>query len=387
MDNVDNVDKSIKIRRGHSFNENNLMVLPIFSLKKKRVTEIKKKWYRGDVEVGITVVGSARRGVPTIHELDTLMALFRLATKSIDNKILIENDKPINIPRVIHFSYRKLAKEMGLKAWGMKTKNRLEEYIRCLIETTIYSDLAFKDQSIGKYIIDFNGQESCRILKNYKAYSVTKRKKMGEGLLSPYEVEEHQSVEIDDFFYNNICNNYFKLYDYEQYLLLNKAISKRLFLILSTWSHGNEKYLSLDTIYSYLGLSEEVKIKKNKYYYDRLLKESLNELKKIGFIHNYIFKKDSGITFIFNKNYRVLYNLDKYNSEIDIITRLRELGVEYEDIFKYVSKDTIDYIRPLMRYIDYRLDKGDVKDIKSFILKGLIYNNYDVEQFRTRLDH
>ena len=37
---------------------------------------------------------------------------------------------------------------------------------------------------------------------------------MGEGLLSPYEVEEHQSVEIDDFFYNNICNNYFKLYDY-----------------------------------------------------------------------------------------------------------------------------------------------------------------------------
>ena len=56
MDNVDNVDKSIKIRRGHSFNENNLMVLPIFSLKKKRVTEIKKKWYRGDVEVGITVV-------------------------------------------------------------------------------------------------------------------------------------------------------------------------------------------------------------------------------------------------------------------------------------------------------------------------------------------
>ena len=87
MDNVDNVDKSIKIRRGHSFNENNLMVLPIFSLKKKRVTEIKKKWYRGDVEVGITVVGSARRGVPTIHELDTLMAVFRLATKSIDNKI------------------------------------------------------------------------------------------------------------------------------------------------------------------------------------------------------------------------------------------------------------------------------------------------------------
>ena len=54
--------------------------------------------------------------------------------------------------------------------------------------------------------------------------------------------------------------------------------------------------------------------------------------------YNYIFKKDSGVTFIFNKNYRVLYNLDKYNSEIDIITRLRELGVEYEDIFKYVSK-------------------------------------------------
>ena len=112
----------------------------------------------------------------------------------------------------------------------------------------------------------------------------------------------------------------------------------------------------------------------------------MNELKKIDFIYNYIFKKDSGVTFIFNKNYRVLYNLDKYNSEIDIITRLRELGVEYEDIFKYVSKDTIDYIRPLMRYIDYRLDKGDVKDIKSFILKGLIYNNYDVEQFKTRLD-
>ena len=213
------VSKTITIKSNQGFNENNLMCLPIFSIKRNRVGKIKRIWYRNNQEVELTIIGGAEYGVPNIKDMDVLLALFKLMTKHIDNKIIYEDiNKPQNIPKVINFTYRSLSKEMGLRGFGNKTKERLEKSIRTLTETTIYSNLSLRNQETGEYVIDFKGEESFRIIDKYKSYSISKRKKMNQNLLSPKEIEEVQSVEIGDFFYNNIMNNYFKLYDYNKYI-------------------------------------------------------------------------------------------------------------------------------------------------------------------------
>ena len=271
------VSKTITIKSNQGFNENNLMCLPIFSIKRNRVGKIKRIWYRNNQEVELTIIGGAEYGVPNIKDMDVLLALFKLMTKHIDNKIIYEDiNKPQNIPKVINFTYRSLSKEMGLRGFGNKTKERLEKSIRTLTETTIYSNLSLRNQETGEYVIDFKGEESFRIIDKYKSYSISKRKKMKQNLLSPKEIEEVQSVEIGDFFYNNIMNNYFKLYDYNKYMLLNSGIAKKLLLILSTWSHGYEKYITLAKLYDYIGI--EISNDKDVYYYNQKMKIALSEL-------------------------------------------------------------------------------------------------------------
>lgn len=403
MNNVENIEKDsnintlesekiINIKKYQSFNESNLMTLPFISLKRARVQEIKRKWVRDGQEIGLTVRG-AKYGCPTIYELDVIMALLRIQSKNMDNKIVIasktkldENgdvlertNKVTNLPKIINFTYRALAKEMGLKGWGKATKKRLEDSIKCLNECTVYSSLAIRDQTQEQYIVEFNGLESSRILKNYRAYSIHNYKIMGKDLLSPKDIIEAQSIEIDDFFYNNLTNNFFKIYDYETYMKLKMGISKKLLLILTQWSHGSEKYITLHTLFDYTGLDYETE-KEEKYNYAQL-KKALNELVEVGFIQD--FKATmQGVNFVFNITKKEKEKgLDKYTNNNDIVGRLREIGIEYEDINKYCRLDTMSYIAGLLRYVDYRHKKGWVKDLKKFTLKGLPFERYDVEEF------
>ena len=380
--------KTIVIKTNQSFNESNLMTLPIFSLKREKVSRIERIWKRGDEEVGLIVEGSATRGCPTIYELDVLMALFKIMSKTMNNKIEVtEENKVTNMPKVINFTYRKLAKEMGFKKFGSSTKKRLENSIKCLTEATIYSNLSFRSQDEGKYITTFSGEESCRILKKYKSYSVTRQKRMKENLLSPKQIEEHQSVEIDSFFFDNLCNNYFKLYDYNKSMQLKKGISKKLLLILTQWSHGYEKYINMQTLYDYIGLDFDATgdLKKQKFYYNKKIKEALDELIEVKFIQSYKFEVNKGVLLDFNATGKKLARgLDKYTNDNDVVGRLREIGVEYEDINKYCRLDTMEYISALLRYVDDKESKGEIKNIKNFVYKGLPYEKYDVEKYKVK---
>lgn len=380
-------DRIISIKSSQSFNESNLMTLPFISLKREKVYEIERKWERNGKEVGLKVVGTKQHGCPTIYELDVLMGLLKILAKNMDNKIVVSNTnnvmKVTNMPKVINFTYKKLAKEMGLKGWGKSTKQRLEKSIKCLNECTIYSTLAIRDNQLGEYIVDFNGLESSRILKNYKSYNVNNFRLMNKDLLDPTKVEEYQSVEIDDFFFHNMCNNYFKLYDYDKYKKLTKSIAKKLLLILTQWSHGFEKYINYTTLYDYIGI--EVTDKKSEYYYKREIKKALDELVEIKFINHYDLTSD-GVNFVFNATRKIkARNLDKYTTDIEVVARLRELGVEYEDINKYVTEDTMQYIAGLLRYVDYRISMGNVDNPRKFIYGGLSFGSYDIQDFIAKI--
>lgn len=400
MDNVDNrkslsKDKVIQLKSSQSFNESSLMTLPFVSLKRKKVTKIERKWMRGKEEVGLTVVGTEENGCPTIYELDVLMALFKILAHNMDNKIeintVVSNEKNndislntthkiVNMPKVINFTYRGLAKEMGLKGFGKATKSRLEKSIECLTECTIYSSFSIRDAEAGEYVADFKGKKSSRILTNYRSYEINNYRKSGKKLLNPEEILEQQSVEIDDFFFTNMCNNYFKLYDYDKYKKLTKSIAKKLLLILTQWSHGYEKYISFQVLYDYIGIDY-----KEKDYYKYQVKYAIDELVAIDFIKAYEMRGD-GVNFIFNTTAKIkAKNLYKYTTEIEIITRLREIGVSYDDIIKYCCDESMPYISALLRYTDYRLELGNIDDPLKFVSAGLPLNRYNIEDYMTKI--
>ena len=86
------VSKIITIKSNQGFNENNLMCLPIFSIKRNRVGKIKRIWYRNNQEVELTIIGGAEYGVPNIKDMDVLLALFKLMTTK-NNKSFLRNTK------------------------------------------------------------------------------------------------------------------------------------------------------------------------------------------------------------------------------------------------------------------------------------------------------
>jgi hypothetical protein len=375
-------EKLIKIKPFQGLNESNLMTLPFISLKRKKEDTITRKWIKGDQEVGLKVVGG-EKGVPTMYDLDVLLALFRLLIKSIDNQYVLKDNK-VNFPKKINFTYRKLAKEMGFKNFGSGIKERLENSLNTLNETTIYSTFAFRNQEEGKYVQTFKGSKSCRILCDFQSYSVQEQKINNGKLASPKQIEESQSIEIDDFFYNNMCSNYFKLYDHDKYIQLKSNIAKKLLLILTQWSSSFEKYLTMQTLYDYIGI--DIPDKKTEYYYNGEFKKALEELKRVKFIQDYNFKTNEGIVFIFNVTSKIKSKgLDKYKTDAEIVARLREIGVSYDDINKYVKMDTSSYISAMLRYVDDRIERGLVDDPLNYTHAGLPYGRYDVKEFEVEI--
>lgn len=385
--------KTINIKDSQSFNESNLMTLPFISLKRKRVPEINRIWIRDGQEIALKVVGGSRYLCPTIYELDTLMALFKIHSENINNKINIVSTKTVddngvvlsskhtvtNMPKRINFTYRRLAKEMGLSGFGKATKERLEKSILCLNECTVYSVLAIRDQEQGEYVIDFDGIESSSILKNYRSYSASKWKKANKKLLDPVKIEEYQSIEIDDFFYKNLCNNFLKVYDYDTYKRLKGGVAKKIQLILTQWSKGDEKFIRFQTLCDYIGLDCETK--DQVYYANKQIKSALDELKCVGFVQDFNFIND-GVNLVFNTTGKIKSKgLNKYIRDEEIVARLREIGINYDDITKHCRLDTMHYIAALLRYVDYRHKKGWVDDIKDYTFRGLPYERYDVADF------
>lgn len=388
MRGVDNVDKSekevqiISLKSNQSINESNLMVIPFVSMSKSKVSILERTWESKGIERGIKVVGSAEHGCPTVQELDVMLGLFRILIKNVGFKY--EYNKAtgkVNLPKVINFTFQELSKELGYKTYGGALKKKLENSVKCLNEVTMYSNFALRDVEVDDYIYDYNKEESFRIIEKYISYSYKNKKKSGEKIGNSKQIKEQQSVEISDFFFNSICNNYFKIYNYDSYIGLTKGLSKKLYLLLTQWSKGYEKYLTYKVLYDMLSL--DVVDSKKEYYYNRLIKEALDELMSVGFIQDYEVKKSEGIIFVFNKSKRLASKyLDKYNTQEEIIIRLQCIGFDIDDLAKYYTKDGEKYLKGVLRYMDYRIkNRKDIINELDFIKSALDRGDYGVTDF------
>ena len=380
--------KIIPIKSNQSIAESNLMLLPFVSVQTTNIKILKRTWVSNGVERGLEVKGSADLGVPTIKDLDTMLALFRIMVKTMDFQYeyhTVTNKANFPTPE-IHFTFKELANEMGYSKFSGQIKNIIGKSLKRLNETTIYSTLngCFRDAEKGDYITEFNGEESFRLICDLKTYSYKTIQKSGGKLGNAEEIRDKTSLVIHDFFFKNMCNNYLKIYDYTQYLKLKLGISKKLFLLLNQWSHGYEKYLTYQVMYDMLGL--EIKEKSDLYYHNKQIKKAFGEMVEIKFIDDFTEdKKKDGIRIIFNSRLtsRAKF-LDKYNSDDDVISRLHEIGVTFDDITKYYRLDNQDYVRGLLRYYDFKEQNKSITKKDGgigFLMAGLTRGNYDVEGF------
>ncbi len=140
----------------------------------------------------------------------------------------------------------------------------------------------------------------------------------------------------------------------------------------------------MHTLYDYVGI--DITDKKTEYYYNGEFKKALEELKKVRFIQDYNFKVNEGIVFVFNVTSKIKSKgLNKYKTDAEIVARLREIGVSYEDINKYVKMDTASYISAMLRYVDDRIERGLVDNPLDYIHAGLPYGRYDVKDFEIEI--
>ncbi|MGV2640097.1 hypothetical protein GNF86_01395 [Clostridium perfringens] len=393
---VDNiVDESLeeqlsffKIKKNHSFNETNLMTLPFISLKRKKIQSFERSWTKSSNEmVSIKVVGG-EEGVPQIFELDVLLALFRIHLRNnkngfYKNKITNKTD----IPARIYFTYLELSKEVGYSRYSGKVKMLLERSIKKLNETTIYNKFAIYDAEEKNFVAVFKGEKSCRILKNYASYSKEDYKRQYGKLVNPHEVKEMQYVEIDDFFLINMCNNYYKIYDYEKYKSLKLSVAKKIFLILSTWSKNDSKFLTYQTLADYIGLDYS---KSEKRYTVDLINRSMKELVDINFIEDFEKIRGEGVKIVFNKrkNDLNMYK-DLIKNEFDLMAELRRVGIDWDEM-SFISKYTTEeYLIGVLKSIRYKQEvKGEIiKDVRKYFLSAFNFDNnpnyirWDVREF------
>lgn len=378
------VDNSflMRIKKSHGINETNLMTLPFISLKRKKVSSFERIWARSNNEIVSMRVVGGEDGVPQIGELDVLLALFRIHLKNNKHGFLKEKDtNKVQIPQKINFTFTQLAKEMGYKEMSGALKRNLDKSIRKLNETTIYNNFAIMDITEGQYCYGFKNRKSCRILKNYNSYEMSAYKKMNGKLANPYEVKDLQYVEIDDFFLNNMCNNYYKIYDYEKYKELKMSVSKKIFLILNTWSKVNSKYLTYQTLADYIGL--DYKEKKDQYYAVKQINNSMKELVDIGYIDDFEVIRNKGINLIFNQKRLDAENYKKYFlTENEMIGELRQIGVDYEDIIRVFRENDNEYIAAMLRMMRIKVDKGErIKNKKEYFLSAVNGEKFNLKQY------
>lgn len=375
------------IRDYEVYMEGNLIDIPFFyfyNFSKKKIKERKKERYAGIAiqnsrptimkyiwndskgnERGVEIMGSPITGVPGEYEYNVLMSLFYLYSKQ-NNQLTILNGSVKNLSPEIYFNLKEVARVLGIKNIGGSSLKKIKEAIDNLTTTTvteIYENSLYKSDA------------GVQIEKKYHILEYT-------------EIETNKSVEghritgkvvINRFFFENLCNSYFKIIDYESYINLKSIIARRLYLILSKWrNERSSMYLKYETLYNRIPLTEGENFKKN-----QNIRNAAKQLINIGFLVG-IEPDREGINFKFTNN-EVAATLEKkgpkkinnnktkpYETISDILQGLKSFGLTDSEIDDVLKNAEMNYLKALMKYADTRRMAGTInKNDKNFLLKGI----------------
>lgn len=346
--------------------ENNLIDMPFiyYYQSKEPINMVEYKWKSNDGLNRSIQVRSSIYGVPSPFEFDVLLALLRIHFKNNNNVVYPAK----NMNNTIHFTFRELAKEMGYKGFGGKTKEKLDKAIERLCDTNLYNTTqgGLYNPITKEYITD--SKMVINILSDYKSYSYINT---NEGVkLDKKSLKDKASVVIHEFFFTSICNGKGKISDKNLRLSLKNSLSRRLYLILNKWRNNrSEMFLTYEKMYERIPLIDSKTIS----YRNKRIKSASEELVEKGFLKS-INVQNRGITFVFNDK-KIKSSpeptptlLKKYNNYDELINGLKFYGLNDNEIKEYLTLDKILDAQAMLRYID--IHTATIKNPKAYIIYG-----------------
>lgn len=266
--------KVIKLNAEESIIEINSVQLPCISeYRGERLQSIHYKWINRSgkpAQRGIFVSGHEELGVPTLRDLDTLVALQSIFIKNnTKNGIcILKTECILEEDLYIDFTINELAKELGYKSSiNNNVRNNIKKSIKTLLATNIancYEGGIYNIKS-KNYITDTSTKYQCieRCTNYYKSH-----------ITDNLNRDNIEKIKINRFFYEMIINGYTLIYNREKFKLTNNLMARKLYLLISLWM-GNKSYLtvSIDDLIEFIPVAQsELK------YQRQYIKKALNIL-------------------------------------------------------------------------------------------------------------
>jgi len=376
---VVNTVKVLKLNANESIIDSNSVQLPcIAEYRGKRITMLEYTW---DVKSGnnvakrgIKVSGHGEYGVPTLRELDVLIALqCILINDHIDEngivKLKTENLKEEDL--YINFTINQLAKELGYTSPNNNVRSSIKKSIEILTATTISNlyEGGIYDVNTRQYIKD--PYSHYHYLESTAGYSI-----VNEDETKTIDVTK---IKLSKFFYDMIVSDYRLYYDRDIYKKTKNLTARKIYLIALQWM-GKKGYAfaNISTLIQRVPMAQ-TELKYQKQYVKTALK-NLNDkgLLKIVYDKNnrdkvYLVKPNVD----FNEN--ELYYLDKFNTYNEVITGLEEFELMPIEIPTVFDIEKIDYVRALLRYGNVLNNYGKIHSKKDWIV-NYMEKGYEIDE-------
>jgi hypothetical protein len=383
--------KRLEINIDSAVVEANMLLLPIATvgeIKEKDVGEVIVKWVDSNsIERGIKVaVGDGFTPI-NIFDIKVMYALFKIYSESMPIlEYNVTDTQQYAIPIETAYTPTEIARRLKYKSFSKPILTKIQDSIKKLGSATVVSvsNGAIWDSKTKTHVV-MSGEEGYHIL-SYKMYQYGATKdKDGNHItnvvprLHHSKIKEINYVRFDDFFYQNMCNGYFKIIPFDLFVLIRLEVTLRIFSLLEGWFCSKKPfvYFKYETLYHRIPLPDTMATK----YKNREIKKACEELIELKYIVRYKIKPNEGIFFIFDSEsnddamltYEQTYlGLDKYIELDEVVKALLGYGISEDNIENYVTNENLSYIQALLRYFDMgiRFDRIDKNPI-GFLSKGL----------------
>jgi hypothetical protein len=361
-----NTAKVLRLNANEAIVDSNSVQLPcIAEYRGKRITALEYVWDTKidgkPVKRGIMVSGHGIHGVPTLRELDVLIALQSVfINKKMNNGVVelkTENIKEEDL--YIDFTINELARELGYNSPNNIVRNNIKKSIEILVATTISNlfEGGIYDVKIRQYIK--NPHVSYHYLESYAGYEVEEGKEK--------KVVDVTKIKISKFFYDMIVNDYKLFYNRDIYKLTKNLTARKIYLIALQWM-GKRDYAvaNMSTLIQRVPMAQ-AEPKYQKQYIKTALK-NLNEHKLLKIVYD---KTNKDKVYMIKPNVDLdegeLYYLDKFNTYDEVVEGLKSFGLMEIEIPLMFNIEKIRYVQALLRYGSTLKLYGKIRDDREWI--------------------
>lgn len=373
-----NTAKVLKLNMNESVIDSNSVQLPcIAEYRGERITMLKYTWTTKaegkPVKRGIKVSGHGEYGIPTLRELDVLIALENIfiSKHTCDGITQLKTENITEDDLTIDFTINQLAKELGYSSPNNNVRNNIKKSIEILVATTISNlyEGGIYDVKRREYIK--NPHVMYHYLESYGGYDTVDEN--GNTI-----VIDVTKIKISKFFYDMIVNDYKLFYNRLQYKKTKNLTARKIYLMALQWMGKNDfAFANISTLIQRVPMAQS-----EPKYQKQYIKTALKNLEEKGLLKVVYDKTNPDKVYLlkpnvdFNEN--GLYHLNKFHSYDEVVEGLQEFGLLALEIPIYFDVEKIAYVQALLRYGNTLRMYGKIANPKQWIIDYL-ENYYPID--------